>query len=175
MVSKVDNERKSERDLRVQFKWSGKPTKCLQFAWIIWFLWAFVFLLINLKWNKWSLRSHSATIPQGPDCTDNDHAIDASWDVSSLNLSFWSAGKVPWILWLFLLPCDLSDQSQHLSDTAWKYPGLLFIAFKRLLVIMGREGMELIELYQSNLWIRIAIVTCLDRALFLHKSSYLDT
>ena len=125
--------------------------------------------------NKWSLRSRSARIPPSP-------WLHWKWPCRWCQLrcvfpkpQLLVSGKVPWILWLLLLPCDLFDQSQHLSDAAWKYPGLLFIAFKRLLVIMGCEGMELIELYRSNLWIRIAIFICLDRAIFLHKSSYLNT
>lgn len=108
--------------------------------------------------NKCSLRSRSARIPQSP-----------WWGYKCPRLrcvfGFWSAVKVLWILWLLLFPVILLIRVRTPQWWCVRISRPSFYCFQKTADYYGTWGHG-VDRILSYLWIRIALPTGLDRAIF---------
>lgn len=85
--------------------------------------------------------------PKVPDCAENFHALDTSCEVCPLNASLQCALEVLWILRVLFFPCDpwSHNRGRSASVTMPEDVQALFFFSKKEFIIMGNEGMELVE------------------------------
>lgn len=97
-----------------------------------------------------------------------------SCDVSPVNLSLQCALKVLWILGVFFLPCDHSDQARSPQWWCLKTSRPFFI-IKKMACYYGKWEHGVARMIKIYLQIRIVSFLCLDRTIFIYKASHLNT